>query len=145
MTVSTALTRSVFPQSFRATKEPSKDAYGEAGRGEVTAYSLVAQSLAYEISRRRLPVHRGFLGVRVASTTRTGSRGRSPLPSGTDSFLGGHAVLALGYDDAKQQFILRNSWGINTQDKGYFYIPCAYATDPQLADDFGTVRMVDAM
>jgi C1A family cysteine protease len=34
-----------------------------------------------------------------------------PMPSKDEKVLGGHAVLAVGYDDAQQQFIVRNSWG----------------------------------
>src|SRR5436189_287664 len=46
-----------------------------------------------------------------------------PMPSGTDNLLGGHAVLAVGYDDAKRLFTIRNSWGPNVQDHGYFHMP----------------------
>jgi C1A family cysteine protease len=63
-----------------------------------------------------------------------------PLPSGADGVLGGHAVLAVGYDDEKQLFTVRNSWGPGVQDHGYFYIPYAYLTDDNLASDFWTIR-----
>lgn len=33
----------------------------------------------------------------------------------------GHMVLIVGID--KENYILRNSWGINANDKGYFYLP----------------------
>ena len=32
----------------------------------------------------------------------------------------GHAVVIIGFDDAKQEFIMRNSWGTNWGDDGYF-------------------------
>ena len=35
---------------------------------------------------------------------------------------GGHAMILVGYDDKKSRFIVRNSWGTNWGDKGYFYI-----------------------
>jgi C1A family cysteine protease len=63
-----------------------------------------------------------------------------PMPSGADSVAGGHAVLVVGYDDTKRWFVIRNSWGPNVQDHGYFYMPYAYATDSQLARDFWTIR-----
>ena len=53
----------------------------------------------------------------------------------TESILGGHAVVAVGYDDSKECFIVRNSWGTNWGDAGYFYMPYAYLTNPELASD----------
>jgi C1A family cysteine protease len=66
-----------------------------------------------------------------------------PLPGAKDDLIGGHAVLAVGYDDAKQIFIVRNSWGSKAQDKGYFYLPYAYLTDTGLSDDFWTIKAVE--
>lgn len=36
---------------------------------------------------------------------------------------GGHAVVISGYDDCQNWFIVHNSWGENTGEDGYFYIP----------------------
>ena len=48
-----------------------------------------------------------------------------PLPGANESVVGGHAVLAVGYDDTTQLFTFRNSWGAAVGDKGYFYMPYA--------------------
>lgn len=40
----------------------------------------------------------------------------------TGNSLGGHAVSIVGYDDTKQAFIIRNSWGTEWGDKGFVYI-----------------------
>jgi len=45
------------------------------------------------------------------------------MPSIDEVRLGGHALLAVGFDDDKQVFIVRNSWGEEFGDKGYCYIP----------------------
>ncbi len=37
--------------------------------------------------------------------------------------VGRHAVVAVGYDDAKERIIVLNSWGRDWGDKGYFYMP----------------------
>ena len=51
-------------------------------------------------------------------------------------------MLAVGYDDASQRFIVRNSWGPGWGMKGYFTIPYSYLTSNNLADDFWTIRLV---
>jgi len=63
-----------------------------------------------------------------------------PLPN--ENVLGGHAVLAVGYDDAKQCLIVRNSWGPDWGDHGYFYMPYAYIT-PGLSDDYWAIREIE--
>lgn len=69
--------------------------------------------------------------------------GIMPMPKPTEQRLGGHAVMAVGYDDAKKMFIVRNSWTKNWGDQGYFYMPYSYITDTNRADDFWTIRLVE--
>jgi len=57
--------------------------------------------------------------------------------------LGGHAVMAVGNDDALQCFIVRNSWNAKWGKLGYRFMPYAYFTSAGLASDFWTIRMVD--
>ena len=64
-------------------------------------------------------------------------------PSIREAALGGHAVLAVGYNDAGQRFIVRNSWGSKWGKKGYCFMPYAYLTDPDLAADFWTIRTIE--
>jgi C1A family cysteine protease len=63
-----------------------------------------------------------------------------PVPPIADQPIGGHATVAVGYqDDVGVQgggyFICRNSWGLTdiadreVQDKGHFYMPYAYTQD----------------
>ena len=62
-----------------------------------------------------------FLDIQVSKT------GIVNLPDfNNDKFLGGHAVVICGFDDNKQRFILRNSWGNYWGDNGYFYLPYDY-------------------
>ena len=38
------------------------------------------------------------------------------------AYQGGHAILIVGYDDANQCFIVKNSWGDDWGEAGYFKI-----------------------
>jgi C1A family cysteine protease len=82
-------------------------------------------------------VYESFESAHVAKT------GHASLPKPDEPVVGGHAVMGVGYDDARQWFIVRNSWGMGWGMKGYFTLPYAYLTDPNLADDFWTIRLVE--
>ena len=82
-------------------------------------------------------VYESFESDAVAKT------GIVPMPSKTERQLGGHAVMAIGYDDTKKAIIVRNSWGADWGDKGYFYLPYDYISNTNLADDFWTLRKVE--
>jgi len=69
--------------------------------------------------------------------------GQLNLPKPKEKSLGGHAVMAVGYNETTQRFTIRNSWGARWGLKGYFTMPYAYLTDRNLADDFWTIRVVE--
>lgn len=79
-------------------------------------------------------VYSGFISPAVCST------GKLNMPTRRESFLGGHAVLCVGYDDATQRIIVRNSWGTNWGDKGYFTMPYEYISNSNLADDIWSLQ-----
>ena len=65
------------------------------------------------------------------------ANGIVPMPNTkTETLDGGHCTCIVGYDNTKQWFICANSWGTSWGDKGYFYMPYAYITNPNLASDF---------
>lgn len=95
----------------------------------------VKRSLAAE-----LPAMFGF-SVYSSMPPLGDGKGEIPFPIRGDSLEGGHAVLAVGYDDAKKiagqtgALLIRNSWGTGWGDKGYGWLPYAYVLRG-LADDF---------
>lgn len=66
-----------------------------------------------------------------------------PMPSKTEKILGGHAVVAVGYSDAKKAFLIRNSWGTSWALSGYFWMPYDFITNTNVADDFWTVSKIN--
>ena len=84
-------------------------------------------------------VYNGFESQEVAKT------GVLEMPKKGEKLLGGHAVLAVGYDDSVKRLIVRNSWGPKWGMKGYFTMPYGYVTNRNLSDDFWTIRRGENM
>lgn len=49
-----------------------------------------------------------------------------PMPSSRDRSRGGHAVVAVGYDETRDLLLFRNSWGVEFGENGYGWLPYAY-------------------
>ena len=81
-------------------------------------------------------VYESFEGQDVADT------GIVPMPDPNEQCMGGHAVYCMGYDDSKKAFKVRNSWGPNWGEDGNFWLPYDYMTNPDLACDFWTIKLV---
>jgi C1A family cysteine protease len=79
-------------------------------------------------------VYDGFESDEVAKT------GVLNLPTRGEKNLGGHAVMAVGYDLAAKRITVRNSWGAAWGQSGYFTMPFDYLTHRGLSDDFWTLR-----
>ena len=85
--------------------------------------------------------HTFIFGIQayVAPFTEAAKSGRLRLPRKSDKLCGGHALIAVGYDSAKKSFLARNSLGRDYARDGFFWIPDAYFTDPELTYDFWTI------
>ncbi|HLX44294.1 MAG TPA: C1 family peptidase [Bryobacteraceae bacterium] len=84
----------------------------------------------------------GFSVYESFESDQVAHSGVVPMPEGGETSLGGHAVMAVGYDDASSRFLARNSWGAGWGMGGYFTIPYAYLAHADLAADFWTIRVV---
>ena len=133
-----------FDPTAPAAQKPPAQAYKDALGFQVTTYMRLNQTLSQLQGCLAdgypfvfgFTVYENFFGPGHTPQTEI------PMPSG--GTLGGHAVLAVGYDDAKRQFVVRNSWGADAHDHGYFYMPYAYITEPTLTSDIWTIRAVEA-
>ena len=77
-------------------------------------------------------VYESFESQEVAKT------GIVPMPGKDERQLGGHAVLAVGFNQKDKRFLVRNSWGEDWGMGGYFTMPFGYLET--MADDFWTIR-----
>lgn len=74
--------------------------------------------------------------------------GEIPFPKAGEQVQGGHAILAVGYDDGKKigsskgALLIRNSWGTAWGDNGYGWLPYDYVLKG-LANDFWSLVQAD--
>ncbi len=121
------------------TVHPPSQAYADANPNRILEYYAVPQLLTniQACLASGYPVLIGFSVYESFESAVVEQTGIVPMPQSGEQVLGGHAVVAVGYNDTQQWFIVRNSWSDQWGDKGYCYMPYAYLTNPQLSSDFG--------
>ena len=94
-------------------------------------YSRVAQDLGQMKAclTAGYPFVLGFTSVESFESDEVAHTGVAGMPDASETALGGHAVMAAGYDDGWGRFLVRNSWGAEWGMGGYFTIPYGYFTN----------------
>jgi C1A family cysteine protease len=121
--------------------------YEEAGQStEVTLQRIKANLAA------KLPSMFGFYLFSSVATAL--SSGHIPYPSSDERPVGGHAVVAVGYDDeviishpstkkeTKGAILIRNSWGEEWGVRGYGWLPYDYVLG-ELATDWWSILLAE--
>ncbi|NVO20551.1 MAG: C1 family peptidase [Bacteroidetes bacterium] len=128
------------------TVKPKAACFKEALKHQVLSYHRVQRSLDQMKSclAEGYPFVFGFTVYDAFESETVAKTGKLSLPGKTEKVVGGHAVMAVGYDDKTKRFIVRNSWGSDWGLKGYFTIPYAYITNSDLSDDFWTIRVIES-
>ena len=128
--------------------KPSEDAFKEGLDHQIISSARVQQTLSSLqgclVSGQPfvvgILVYSSFLSNTVART------GNVPMPNTMrEQMLGGHAVACVGYNNAKKVWIMKNSWGTEWGDKGYFYLPYNYLLSSRLAGDIWKITKVEVV
>jgi C1A family cysteine protease len=124
--------------------KPLAACYQEALQHRAIVYERIARTLNQMRGclASGYPFVFGFAVYESFESSAVARSGHAPMPGHNEKRLGGHAVLAVGYDDGQRWFLVRNSWGAGWGLHGYFTLPYAYLMDPNLSDDFWTIRRV---
>lgn len=122
-----AVKESVWPyRAGQFREEPPRD-LDKAERFRITAvrqlHSLTDIQLALKDNE---PVVAGipvFKGITSAEATKTGI---VPLPAAEEKFIGGHAIVIVGYDNESKRVQFANSWGKGWGVQGFGWLPYEY-------------------
>jgi C1A family cysteine protease len=140
------------PEKYRV--PPTKLALLNADKYKITAYKSLSSldEIKQNIALRQQPVLIGMDVYESFESEAVSKTGIMPLPRKTEKRVGGHAVLVVGYKDMIKYrsipgrhysqpgyLIVRNSWGENWGDKGYFYMPYEYVT-PDYTYDYWIIE-----
>jgi C1A family cysteine protease len=128
----------------RFAQKPPANCYSDALKDRVSQYLRLAQALDPLLTclASGYPFVLGFSVYESFESATVAQTGVANLPGPGEVLVGGHAVVAVGYDQSTQRFIVRNSWGTGWGMQGYFTMPFQYLTDPFLSADFWTIRQV---
>lgn len=135
-----------WPYLVRMFKDiPSGEAYGHAIQHKALSYERISASVSQMrgILAQGFPFVFGltlfdsFMSDMVAKT------GVVPFPELGEPLIGGHAMLAVGYDNGDRTFLVRNSWSTGWGDQGYCKIPYDYMGHADLCDDRWVIRDTD--
>ena len=122
--------------------KPPKRCYVAALTDRLVQYEAV-QTLAdlKDAISSKLAVVFGFTVYESFESPQVAQTGVLPMPDvQTESAVGGHAVVAVGYSDPKGHVIVRNSWGPSWGAAGYFYMPYQYMTGSATNSDSAPIN-----
>lgn len=126
-------------------KFPTLSMFQNAKYFKTFTYSSVTQNLMSlkNCIASNYPIVCGIVVYSSFLTNYAASTGTIIMPNlNTETVLGGHCIVLVGYDETKKLFIFANSWGTGWGNKGFGTIPYDYILSTQLAADFTCANFV---
>ncbi|HET7537706.1 MAG TPA: C1 family peptidase [Candidatus Didemnitutus sp.] len=129
----------------RFKQKPSAACYKEGLKHQIVSYHRITSlTQMKQCLAEGFPFVFGFTVYESFESAAVAKTGKLDMPTAKEKTLGGHAVMAVGYNDSQKRFTIRNSWGADWGLAGYFTMPYAYLSDNNLADDFWTIRTMES-
>jgi C1A family cysteine protease len=126
------------------TRKPAETCYKDALDHQIEAYQrLQTINEMRSCLAAGFPFVFGFTVYESFESEAVAKTGVVNIPKKSERVIGGHAVMAVGYDDRKKRFTVRNSWGTGWGQKGYFTMPYDYLADRNLSDDLWTIQRAE--
>ena len=117
------------------TSKPLDMCYAAAAKDVVTRYKRLTSLTQYKDAiASGYPVIFGFSVYESFESDAVAKTGIVPMPKPGEQLMGGHCVLAVGYNDHTQRVIVRNSWGNSCGIKGYCEMPYEYFNSDLVSD-----------
>lgn len=111
---------------------PSRKAITDASRHVAPPPSSVDNTDLDEVRSALANGHPVVFGFNVYKSFESVGPTGEYVPAGR--YVGGHCVVAVGYDDRAQVAIVRNSWGTDWGAKGYFFMRYLDFASPMCGD-----------
>ncbi|MBU4376766.1 MAG: C1 family peptidase [Candidatus Omnitrophica bacterium] len=123
----------------RFDQKPLQKCYTDAKEHRITSYHRISGLKEMLVCLAEgFPFVFGFTVYESFENQAVARTGVINMPEKDERAVGGHAVMAVGYDQGVERFIVRNSWGEKWGKKGYCTMPFEYLET--LAADFWTIR-----
>jgi C1A family cysteine protease len=126
------------------TNEPPQNLYNEAKHHIAVKYKRIKQDLDHmkECLNQGFPFVFGFMVYESFETQEVANTGKMPMPKKDEKVLGGHAVMAVGFNTDTNEMIIRNSWSDKWGDNGYFTMPFEFIKNSDYCSDFWCIERV---